>query len=208
MQGHTQLLYLAFLIHSNNRTAHLLERSSGGPSQSGAQAYFLGCCHWHHHLCRRCCLCRLCHPRDWPGGAGPQCVDVQCHADNVPAMVGLLSEFLQRALSSLPTNSSGGGGGTIARSALTHLVGAGRVNLVKYSTCLHRLTRVVALPAHPCDWDDNNCNCSGMEQTRRGPGGCRTHDLHCWCARSRDGLRGGPGHTNLGGEQLPGKLDN
>jgi hypothetical protein len=49
--------------------------------------------------------------------------------------VGLLSAFLERALSSPTNNGDGGSGVTIARSALTHLVGTGSVNLANYSTC-------------------------------------------------------------------------
>jgi hypothetical protein len=52
--------------------------------------------------------------------------------------------FVDQALSSLLTGSGSGGGGTIARSALMHLVGAGRVNSINYSTCLYKLARVVA----------------------------------------------------------------
>ncbi len=56
--------------------------------------------------------------------------------------------FVERVLSSLPTGggSCGGGsgsGGTIARSTVTHLTGASRVNLVNFSTYLHRLAKVV-----------------------------------------------------------------
>jgi hypothetical protein len=51
-----------------------------------------------------------------------------------------------------------------------HLAGAGRVNLVNYSTCLHRLTRVVASPAHPCNQDDNACTGGRPERSGGGPG--------------------------------------
>ncbi len=44
--------------------------------------------------------------------------------------------FVEQALSSPPTN-----GGTISMSAEKHLVGVVRVNLVNFSTCLHRLAR-------------------------------------------------------------------
>jgi hypothetical protein len=72
--------------------------------------------------------------------------------------------FVERALSSLLTNGSSGSGGTIARSPLMHLAGAGRVNLVHYVTCLHRLARVMALPTHPGDQDNNDCNGDGPER--------------------------------------------
>ncbi len=72
--------------------------------------------------------------------------------------VGLLLAFMEWMLSSPPTNSGGGSGGTIRRKALMHQVGAGRVNLINYSTCLHRLARMVASPAHPSNQEDNNCN--------------------------------------------------
>jgi hypothetical protein len=73
--------------------------------------------------------------------------------------------LVERASSSLPTNGGGGGGsgGTIARSATTHLVGASRVKSVNYSTCLHRLTRVVVLPAHPGNREDNDGNSNRPE---------------------------------------------
>jgi hypothetical protein len=117
--------------------------------------------------------------------------------------VGLLSACVEQALSS-PSNAGGnGGGGTIARSTLMHLAGAGRVNSANYSTCLHRLARVVALPTHPGSQDDNNYNGGGPEQSRGGPGHCRTRNLCCWCARSGDGLQGGLGHVRFGGKQRP-----
>jgi hypothetical protein len=54
----------------------------------------------------------------------------------------LLLACMERASSSLPNNGGdGSGGGAIARSALTHLAGACRVNSANYSTCLHRLAR-------------------------------------------------------------------
>jgi hypothetical protein len=73
--------------------------------------------------------------------------------------VGLLSACVEWVLSS-PSNSGGGNGdgGTIARITLMHLVGVGRGNLANYSTGLHRLARVVALPVPPGSQDDNNCN--------------------------------------------------
>jgi hypothetical protein len=48
----------------------------------------------------------------------------------------------------LPTNGGGSSGGTMARIATTHLAGTCRDpwTLVNYSTCLHRLTGVFALP--------------------------------------------------------------
>jgi hypothetical protein len=79
--------------------------------------------------------------------------------------VELLSAFVERALSSLPNDGVDRGGGTMARSALMHLAGAGRVTSANYSTCLHRLVRVMALPAHPGGWEDNNCDGGGMEQS-------------------------------------------
>jgi hypothetical protein len=79
-------------------------------------------------------------------------------ADGMRQHGGALLVFVEWALSSLPTNSSNGSGGTIARSALTHLAGMGRVNSVNYSTCLHRLARMVALSAHPSGLVDNNCD--------------------------------------------------
>jgi hypothetical protein len=81
-------------------------------------------------------------------------------------MVGLLLAFVECVLSYLPNNSGGGGGSSIiARSPLMHLEGTGRVNLAKYTTCLHRLARVVALPVHPSGQEDNDCNGSGLEQS-------------------------------------------
>ncbi len=71
-------------------------------------------------------------------------------------VAGLLLAFVEQASSSPLTNGNSVGGGTISRSATMHLVGTGRVNLVIFSTCLHRLARVVALPTHPCNQDHNN----------------------------------------------------
>jgi hypothetical protein len=79
--------------------------------------------------------------------------------------VGLLFACLEQMLSSLSNNGSDSGGGTIASSTLMHLAGAGRVKLVNYSTCLHRLARVVALPAHPGGREDKNCDGNGPEQS-------------------------------------------
>ena len=62
--------------------------------------------------------------------------------------MGLLSTFVEQALSFPLTNSGSNGGGIIARIPLTHLAGTGRGNLVNYSTCLRRLTRVLASPIH------------------------------------------------------------
>jgi hypothetical protein len=63
---------------------------------------------------------------------------------------------------SLPTKGGGSGGSTIARSAAMHLAGMSRVNLVNYSTFLHKLARVVALPVHSGNWDNNESNGSGL----------------------------------------------
>jgi hypothetical protein len=84
--------------------------------------------------------------------------------------VGLLLVFVEQMLSSLMNNGSGGGSSIIARSTLTHLAGMGRVNLVNYSNCLHRLARVVALPVHPSNQDDNNYNGGRSEWSEGGPG--------------------------------------
>ncbi len=81
--------------------------------------------------------------------------------------VGLLLVFVERESSSLPNNGSGGGS-TITRSTLTHLAGAGRVNLASYSTCLKRLARVVALPAHT--------PVAGMTTTAMVVGQCRAEE--------------------------------
>ncbi len=62
---------------------------------------------------------------------------------------GLLLVFVEQVLSFLPNEGGDVSIGTIARSTLTNLVGAHRVNLESYSICLHRLARVVALPTHP-----------------------------------------------------------
>jgi hypothetical protein len=80
--------------------------------------------------------------------------------------VGLLLAFVDRASSSMPINGGDGSFGTIAWSARMHLVGAGRVNLVNFSTCLHRLTRVAATPAHPFDRDDKDGDGSSLERSR------------------------------------------
>jgi hypothetical protein len=85
-----------------------------------------------------------------------------------------------------------------------HLVGVGRIDLVNYSTCLHRLARVMTLPAHSGNWNNNNCNGGRQERREGGPGHCQTNNLCCWSARSGYGLRGGPRHVCLGGEQRPG----
>jgi hypothetical protein len=122
--------------------------------------------------------------------------------------VGLLLTFVERASSSPPNNNGYGGGGTIARSALTHLAGTGRVKSANYSTCMHRLARVVASPMHPGSRDNNDCNGSGPELRGGGSGRYRTRNLRCWCVRSRYGLQGGPGPVCLGGEQHQGKLGN
>ncbi len=97
--------------------------------------------------------------------------------------MGLLLACVEWASSSLPDNGGNGGGGTIARNALTHMAGAGRINSANYSTCWHRLARVVALPTHPGGWDNNDCNDGGTERSGGGPGRCRTHNLCCWCVR-------------------------
>ncbi len=60
----------------------------------------------------------------------------------------LLSVFVEWVLSLISTNGGRGGDGTITRSPLMQLAGTGRVNSVNYSTCLHRLARVVASPVH------------------------------------------------------------
>ncbi len=75
--------------------------------------------------------------------------------------------FVEQASSSLPINggSGSGSGGTIARNATTHLAGAGRVNLVNFSTCLHRLARVAATPTHPVNWDNSDGNGGRPEQS-------------------------------------------
>jgi hypothetical protein len=65
---------------------------------------------------------------------------------------GLLSAFVERESTSPPID--GGGGGTIARSAAMHLAGVGRINSVNFSTCLHRLTRVAAIPVQSVDPGD------------------------------------------------------
>jgi hypothetical protein len=100
----------------------------------------------------------------------------------------LPSAFVEGASSFPPTNgggsggSNGGGGssGTNQRSTATHLAGAGRVNLVNFSTFPHRLARVVALPAHSHDLDENDSNGNGPEQSGGGPGHCRTRNMRCW----------------------------
>ncbi len=54
---------------------------------------------------------------------------------------------------------------------MKHLAGAGRVNSANYSTCLHRLARMVALPAHPSGRNNNDCNGgrqSGAEEAGNG----------------------------------------
>jgi hypothetical protein len=78
--------------------------------------------------------------------------------------VGILSAFVDLAPSSPPNDGGiGSGSGTIAMSAMMHLASADRVNLDNYATCLYRLARVVALPAHPDNRDDNDCNGSRLE---------------------------------------------
>ncbi len=121
---------------------------------------------------------------------------------------GLLSAFVEQASSSPSINGGSGGGSTKASSPAMHLAGVGRVNLVNFSTCLHRHTRVVAMPAYPVDWGGNNGNGNRLERSRGGPGRCQTRNLHCWCARIGDGLWGGPGHVCLEGKQHPVKLGN
>jgi hypothetical protein len=129
-------------------------------------------------------------------------------------VAGLLSAFVEQVLSSLPiecSGSSGGGsgsGGTIARSATMHLVGAGRINSVNYSTCLHRLARVVTTYTHLVNWEDINVDGGVPKWSKGGSGHCRTCNLRCWYAHRADGLRVGPGHICPGGEQHPGKLGN
>jgi hypothetical protein len=88
-------------------------------------------------------------------------------------MVGLLLACVEQASSSLSNDGSNSSNGTIARSALTHLAGTSRVNSAKYSTCLHRFARVVALPVHPGYRDNNNCDSKGPERSRGGSGRCR-----------------------------------
>ena len=88
--------------------------------------------------------------------------------------VRLLLAFVERALSSPPNNGGNSNNGTIARSALMHLAGRGRANPANYSTCLHWLAKVVALPTHPGGQDNNNCNGGGLERSRGGPGHCQT----------------------------------
>ncbi len=90
-------------------------------------------------------------------------------------MAGLLLAF---ASSSYPTggggggSSSGGGGGTIARSTATHLAGADRVNSANIATCLHRIAKVMLLPVHPGDQNNNDGNGGGPEWSRGGSGHC------------------------------------
>ncbi len=122
------------------------------------------------------------------------------------SMPGTPLVCMEQAWSSLLKAGGDGSSGTIARSTLTHLVGAGRVNSANYSTCLHRLSRVVALPAHPCGQDNKDCDGGETEQSGGGQGRCWTHNLCCWCARSGDGLQGGPRHVSFGGEGRPEKL--
>ncbi len=49
-----------------------------------------------------------------------------------------------------------------------HLVGAGRVNLANYSTCLHRLARVVVLPMRPGSRDDSDAMAAGWSRAEEG----------------------------------------
>ena len=90
--------------------------------------------------------------------------------------MGLLLAFVERVLSSLPNKDGNSSSSTITRSALTHLAGTGRVNLANYSTCLHRLARAVAFPAHPGGWEDNDCNDGRLERSGEGPGCCLIHN--------------------------------
>jgi hypothetical protein len=86
-----------------------------------------------------------------------QHVGFQYPADGVRQHgVGLLLACVERVLSSPPNVGSNSGSSTIARSTLTHLAGAGRVNLANYPTCLHRLARVVASHAHPGGQENND----------------------------------------------------
>jgi hypothetical protein len=75
-----------------------------------------------------------------------------------------LLAFVERVLSSPPNDGSNGGRSTIAKSFLTHLTGTGRVNLANYSTCLHRLIRMMASPAR--GRDNNDCNGGRLERSR------------------------------------------
>jgi hypothetical protein len=60
---------------------------------------------------------------------------------------GLLSAFVERASSSPMKGNEDGD--VVARSAATHLAGAGRINSVNFSTCLHRLAKIVSSTTTP-----------------------------------------------------------
>ena len=60
---------------------------------------------------------------------------------------GLLSAFVERASSSpIKENENEV---VVSRSAATHLAGAGRINSVNFSTCLHRLAKIVSSSTPP-----------------------------------------------------------
>jgi hypothetical protein len=106
--------------------------------------------------------------------------------------VGLLLVFVEWVLSPPPNDNSNVGRSTIVKSSLMHLMGMGRVNLANYSTCLHRLIRMMALPAHLGSRDNNDCNGGRLEWSGEGPVHCLTCNLRCWYACSKDGQWGGP----------------
>jgi hypothetical protein len=83
-----------------------------------------------------------------------------------------------------------------------HLAGAGKVDLVNYSTCLHRLTRVMASPTHPSDREKDNCKRGGPERSREGTGHCWTCDLRCWCATAEMACGMDPGTSVLEGSNV------
>jgi hypothetical protein len=58
------------------------------------------------------------------------------------------------------------------------------------------------LPAHPGNWEDNDGSGGGMEQSRGGPGHCRTCVLHCWSACSGDDSGVDPGESVLEGSNV------
>ncbi len=99
----------------------------------------LGSRRWHCHHVAAVAFAVVATRRTGWEGPDRQCAGFQPPADGKCQHGGVAVSDCEEALSSLPNDSSNGGGNIIARSALMHLACTSRVNLVNFSSCLHRL---------------------------------------------------------------------
>jgi len=76
---------------------------------------------------------------------------------------GLLAAFVERASTSSKDKDDGI---VVARSAATHLAVVGRINSVNFSTCLHRLAKVVS-SSPPAQFASNPGNTNGEDNPER-----------------------------------------